>query len=92
MHAFASPAAVEETLRALAARPEPLVAERGRQPGQKETRWTHLAAGEPVAVAAPEPAVAVPAGTLADRVARLEAAVARLADELSKLGETLVED
>ena len=51
LHAFATPAEVEDALRTLAAGPEPLVAERARRPGQKETRWTHLAGGAPAGAA-----------------------------------------
>lgn len=47
MHEFASVEAVEELLRTMAAHPEPLTVELGRRPGQKETRWTHLAGGTP---------------------------------------------
>ncbi|MDA3038143.1 MAG: YceH family protein [Actinomycetota bacterium] len=39
--------AVEETLASLADRPEPLVVDLGRGPGQSQNRWTHLLAGEP---------------------------------------------
>lgn len=90
MHPFAATDAVETTLRELAGRAEPLVAELARQPGQKESRWTHLAAGEPVAATGGATYGAVaPAGTLADRVARLEETVQRLLDDLSDLRERL---
>ncbi len=39
--------AVEDTLASLAERPEPLVVDLGRGPGQSQNRWTHLLAGEP---------------------------------------------
>jgi uncharacterized protein YceH (UPF0502 family) len=91
LHAFASIAEVEETLRRLAADEEPLVAEMARRPGQKETRWTHLVGeiADPAA-AAPALAAAAPSGpTLSSRVERLEAEVARLAAELAALRREL---
>ncbi len=45
--AFDDLAGVEDTLRSLAQRPEPLVTDLGRGPGQSQNRWTHLLAGEP---------------------------------------------
>jgi uncharacterized protein YceH (UPF0502 family) len=42
LHRFADSAAVEEVLRRLAGRDEPLVARLDRFPGQKEARWTQL--------------------------------------------------
>ena len=46
LHAFATVGELEDTLLALSARPEPLVRELPRGPGQKEARWTHLVSGE----------------------------------------------
>jgi hypothetical protein len=92
LHAFASLAEVEETLRHLAAMDEPLVAELPRRPGQKETRWTHLVgevAAESEAAPAEEGAAAGPGGaarpSLAARIERLEEAVAELARDLEEL-------
>ena len=45
LHAFASTGDVEEALRRLAEGPEPLVAERARRPGQKESRRDALGGG-----------------------------------------------
>jgi uncharacterized protein YceH (UPF0502 family) len=92
LHAFASLADVEETLRRLAADEEPLVAELPRRPGQKETRWTHLVGeiAEPAAEVqgvGERPAAAGP--TLSSRVERLEAEVARLAADLAALRREL---
>jgi len=42
LHPFSGLAEVEGALASLMARDEPLVAELGRRPGQKEQRWTHL--------------------------------------------------
>ena len=100
LHAFASLEEVEETLRGLAATEEPLVAERPRRAGQKETRWTHLV-GESVVEAeraAPSSAAsaseeAAPAAAarqpLADRVAHLEDLVAQLTRDLDELKSLL---
>jgi uncharacterized protein len=95
LHAFASLAEVEETLRALAAMEEPLVVEIPRRPGQKENRWVHTV-GEVAAPAEPSsPPVHEPvvgsvgpspgALSLAARVQALEETVARLAQELAAL-------
>ncbi|MEO8276504.1 MAG: DUF480 domain-containing protein [Thermoanaerobaculia bacterium] len=43
LHPFASSEEVEATLARLASGPDALVRELGRQPGQRETRWIHLA-------------------------------------------------
>jgi hypothetical protein len=89
MHAFASLEEVEQALRQLAARPEPLVIELPRLPGQKERRWAHLAAGE---VAIEPVAGELPAGEgLAERIAQLEETVASLARDLAALKESLGE-
>ncbi len=85
LHPFDTPREVEEVLRRLAAGPEALVAELGRRPGQKESRWAHLLAGtlhEPVAEERPRTAAA---GGLGERVAQLEAEVAALAEALEAL-------
>lgn len=96
LHAFATPGDVEDALRTLAAGPEPLVAERARRPGQKETRWTHLVGGAvpdaadagPARHTAPGP----PPADLASRLASLEAAVAALARDLGELKKKLGEE
>ena len=89
MHAFATPAEVEEVLHRLAAGPEPMVAELARQPGRKETRWAHLAGGQPEEPApAPRPAHG---GELAERLERLEARVEELSTSLSALLSRLEE-
>jgi uncharacterized protein YceH (UPF0502 family) len=93
LHAFATPGEVEDALRTLAAGPEPLVAERGRRPGQKESRWTHLAGGLVADVEAPRHATpGPPPNDLASRLASLEAAVAALARDLGELKKKLGED
>jgi len=87
MHAFASVADVEAVLARLAGEAEPFVAALAREPGRKESRWTHLIAGEVPSASAPRSAA--PAGTLADRLAQLEARVADLADRLERLRTSL---
>lgn len=89
LHTFESIGEVEETLRDMAAASEPLVRELPRRPGQKETRWTHLAGGG--AAEEPTAAPAAAAEPLSARVARLEASVEQLDKQLRalmvKLGE-----
>lgn len=73
----------------------PLVAELPREPGRRESRWTHLlgdpeampAAAPAAAAAAPEPAdaMAPTRAELADRVEQLEEQVEQLRDELAAL-------
>ncbi|HEX5760148.1 MAG TPA: YceH family protein [Thermoanaerobaculia bacterium] len=91
LHAFASVAEVEETLRRMAAMAEPLVAEQPRRTGQKETRWTHLVGETPAETVEPERGEsAAPARPgLADRVARLEELVAQLTRDLDELRSLL---
>jgi uncharacterized protein YceH (UPF0502 family) len=87
MHPFASIPEVEQSLAALAAGDEPLVAELPRQPGQKERRWAHLASG-PLSAEdlARVPERAEEARTpLSERVAQLETEVAELREELRSL-------
>jgi uncharacterized protein YceH (UPF0502 family) len=95
LHAFASPGEVEDALRRLAAGPEPLVAERARRPGQKESRWTHLAGG-PVpdagTVQYAPPASSEPPGDVVARIDALERTVAALARDLNELRKKLGEE
>jgi uncharacterized protein len=88
LHAFQSVPDVEDTLRRLAGRDEPLVALMERLPGQKEPRWRQLMADEE----APEPGMGIvspsaraAASELVARVDELEARVARLEAALSEL-------
>ena len=90
MHTFATPGEVEDLLRRLAAGAEPIVVELARQPGRKETRWAHLAGGQPEMPAAPAFAEFPAAGParsteLAERLERLEARVEQLSASLSAL-------
>lgn len=46
LHPFATQEEVDDALRELAGRNEPLVARLERRPGQKESRWAHLLGGD----------------------------------------------
>jgi len=82
LHRFADISAVEGYLNELAARaPEPLVMELPRQPGTRETRWTHLVSGVPDAIAKAPGASPAPAFAVDD----LRAELAKLRDEVSAL-------
>jgi uncharacterized protein YceH (UPF0502 family) len=59
LHPFADRAQVEACLRRMAERPDPLVRELERQPGQQDRRWVHLLGPVPQAEAADVAAVAV---------------------------------
>lgn len=93
LHAFGTTGEVDEALRRLSEGPEPLVAERARRPGQKESRWMHLVGG---AVADGEAArhvsPAAPPADLAARLASLEHTIASLARELGDLKKKLGEE
>src|SRR5690606_21887741 len=90
MFAFDSAAEVEETLTALANRPEqPLVAKLPRAPGTKEARYAQLLGG-PVELAAPSRPIPVEPATAAvraenERLAQLEQDTAELRRELEEL-------
>ena len=94
LHQFDSVAAVEETLRDMAAHSEPLVRQLPRRPGQKEERWAHTAGGaiveEPLSQETAS-AASESREPLSQRVARLEEQMLQLASELrelkAKLGE-----
>jgi len=85
LHRFADISAVEAFLHELAGRPAgALVAELPRQPGTRETRWTHLLSGVP----AVETAQAVIGGNevlAVSEVATLKANLARVEEELAAL-------
>jgi uncharacterized protein len=86
---------VEQTLAALAARqPQPLVAKLPRQPGTKESRYTHLLSGpmetSAAPASAPESQVKPEPATLIvraenERIAKLEQDVAEARKELAEL-------
>ncbi len=92
---------VTSTLDRLAHRDPPLVAVLPRQPGTKESRYTHLFSGEPASLSVPQGSEALervarapsPANanssTAADRLANLEEEVACLRRELSEVQQQL---
>jgi uncharacterized protein len=79
MHPFPDLGAVHETLEGLIERG--LVADTGRRPGQKETRYSHRLADEDEAVQAPEE----------DRIAALERELAELRAELAEIRGALLD-
>jgi len=89
MHPFPDLAAVEDVLREMMEREQPLVTRLARQPGRKEARHAHLFSGEPETVVnegepTPEPArLRVMAGN--ERVEQLEREVAALRDEVAEM-------
>ena len=96
LHPFADRGEVEACLRRMAARPEPLVRELERRPGQQDHRWVHLlgpvpAAAAPVAAAVDRDVVSAEGREVRDaRVRASYDAVAatyadHLVDELSRL-------
>ena len=92
LHAFADRQEVEAVLARLAARPEPLVRELERRPGDRDRRWVHRLGDHDDAAPAPAPeASPVEDGAVRDeRVRASYAAVAtayadNLADELNHL-------
>lgn len=85
LHRFADVSTVEGFLHELGSRPAgALVAEIARQPGTRETRWTHLLSGTPAADAA-RGSVSGNDFLAVSEVAALKANLARLEGELSAL-------
>jgi len=82
---------VVSTLDRLGQREPPLVRMLPRQPGTKESRYTHLFSGEPPEQpAAPMARVSRPDAPLsADRISNLEEEVARLRSELTEVQQQL---
>lgn len=91
LHPFASLDEVEDALRELAGRSEPLVHRLERRPGQKESRWAHLLGGDLAEVLAGDDDDdhadgSRPASTSrSDRLAALEEAMADLRADLERL-------
>lgn len=89
MHRFPDLAVVEDVLRELQEREQPLVTRLPRQPGRKESRYAHLLSGEPETATeeqapSPEPArMRVMAEN--ERIQRLEEEVALLRIEVADL-------
>jgi uncharacterized protein len=85
---------VVSTLDRLAQREPPLARVLPRQPGTKESRYTHLFSGEPPAdvARAPSPASVATESTASaghDRLSQLEAEVSRLRAELTEVQQQL---
>jgi uncharacterized protein len=98
LHGFADRGEVEACLRRMAARPQPLVRELDRRPGQQDRRWVHLLGPVQQAVAPIATTVdreAVIAGGADVRDARVrsayEAVAASYADHLDELRELPLE-
>ncbi len=90
LHAFSDISAVEAFLEELSSRPGgPLVRELPRQPGARETRWTHLLSGEPAATSAASPGEPVQRDASLGEIAALKANVDRLESEVADLREKL---
>jgi len=85
LNATLSLAKADEVIRELMARPEPLVVQLPRQSGQRDIRYAHLLAGEPV-ITAETP---VPRPPREDRLTALETEVQHLRLELDALREEL---
>jgi uncharacterized protein YceH (UPF0502 family) len=101
MYHFEALEDVVSTLDRLAQREPPLARILPRQPGTKESRYTHLFLGEPpdadvaeenvareTVARAPSPATAG-ANSTADRIEKLESEVKRLREELSEVHQQL---
>lgn len=92
LHVFPDQATVDAVLARLAALPEPLTVRLAPAPGQKESRWAHLLAGEVSAedlAAGAGPGSGIPSDearlSRTERIEALETAVDDLAAELARL-------
>jgi uncharacterized protein YceH (UPF0502 family) len=93
LYRFSTTAEVEDALQRLTEEPEPLVVQLPRRPGQKESRWMHLAAGPPEeeplrAASVPTTETAV-RSRLIDRIEELENRVTQIERELGRLLDAL---
>jgi uncharacterized protein YceH (UPF0502 family) len=91
MYRFEALDDIVSTIDRLAQRQPPLARVLPRQPGTKESRYTHLFSGEPPeadGVRAPSPAYAG-SGVTPDRLKTLEEEVARLRQDLSEVQQQL---
>ena len=87
LYEFSSLEEVEETLNSLISRePETLVKRLPRQPGQKETRYAHMLAGEPpVEAATEEPSPRRTISRETDRLSGIQEDVAALKTQMEEL-------
>jgi len=89
LHHFADISAVEGFLHELAERGAgPLVVELPRQPGTRETRWTHLLCGAPSAAAAVQPTAEGDVVTVSE-LAAMRANLTEMQGELETLRATV---
>jgi uncharacterized protein YceH (UPF0502 family) len=97
LHPFASTEAVEDALRRLAARSEPLAQQLERRPGQTQARWVQLLEDEPyVAEAGDAPSATSSVGPgRRDRVSELDDRVGQLeqqvGDRIGQLEQTVAD-
>jgi len=95
MYHFEALEDIVSTLDRLAQRQPPLAQVLPRQPGTKESRYTHLFSGEPAILEGRMDVAGVPSAatgtsnSLADRIRTLEAEVSRLREELSEVQQQL---
>ncbi|MBA2379576.1 MAG: YceH family protein [Blastocatellia bacterium] len=86
LHAFSGVMEVQETLDALAGRPEPLIAKLERRPGQKEVRYAHLLSGAlPEYVEAEARHAYSASANSTDRISALEQEVEQLKEVCASL-------
>jgi uncharacterized protein len=86
LYEFSSLEEVEETLNSLISRePETLVKRLTRQPGQKETRFAHMLAGEPPVETAEEPSPRQTISRESDRLSSIQEDVAALKTQMQEL-------
>ncbi len=85
MHAFGSPAEVEEVLEKLGDKYPPMVIQLPKAPGTKEARYTHLMSGEAAAQQGHSFEAAEQAAPRGSRVGELEEEVRRLRQQLEWL-------
>jgi hypothetical protein len=84
---------VEQTLRELANKDEPLVVKLPRQPGQKDARFAHLLSGEPEVDTggATEASTRPRRADDGDRIAKLETQIAALTQQVETLSTQFAE-
>lgn len=87
LHSFAGQDEVDDVLRQLVGREEPLVGRLERRPGQKENRWAHLLGGDlaEALAGADDPVDDSRPHHRADRLGALEETVADLRADLDRL-------
>jgi uncharacterized protein YceH (UPF0502 family) len=95
-HPFADLDEVEAALRSLTERDDPLAAQIGRQPGQKDVRYAHMLSGEPTiplwADVAPAPRTQRQPEAATSAIDDLRAEVAELRTALTELARRLGEE